>query len=667
VRSPARSSPPDFGAAALFYRALSGRDDELAGYEGDAAQHPDTMTRVWLPDPAPGVAGVAASDWYRVALAHRALHHLLGTFDLDLAAFIDDYPRSTLAAEIYATLEDLRVDTAADRLLTGLRSTAQVVRAHELKARPDAWTLPPRAAAAEALVRLTLGARDVRLPRSLHVPVSTVVAAARQVTTPHATARTAAALTRAVYDTLSRLRNVGIAAGPVESFDFAGAAAYPAPAPVELGADAGEVLDLRFGPVAYRDVPGPRYRGLDDAPPPSEGVVAVEPGDDGSGDEDADGADRSDGVDSADRATVDADSAGADAGGVVPDSAAGLHPGELADVEQGALSASGRHEYVYPEWDAIAARYRPDWVLLRAAHPPGIAIDPAKRRAVRRYAHLLPGLIAALERVRPAGRDVQLRLPDGDDLDLDACIEALADLRAGAWPSDRVHAELRPGRRDVAVAFALDLSASTAVRLPPTPDRPGTGERILDLERDAVTLVSEALERIGDAYAIYGFSGAGRDNVVLTVVKELEERFSAATLRRLGSLVPDHTTRMAPAIRHITQRLVHFAARTKILMVVSDGRPFDIDYGQQYGEPAVLSYAIADTARALDEARAQGVRPYLITVDPAGNDYLGQLCDPREYHVITDARELPASLAELYVVARDETRATRSVSRLPSR
>jgi nitric oxide reductase activation protein len=109
---------------------------------------------------------------------------------------------------------------------------------------------------------------------------------------------------------------------------------------------------------------------------------------------------------------------------------------------------------------------------------------------------------------------------------------------------------------------------------------------------------------------------------------------------------------MGPPIRHLTSVLERSEASTKILVVISDGRPFDLDYGQQYGDEAVLTYAVADTARALAEARARGVRPYLITVDPAGGDYLAQMCDPREYHVISDATDLPAALAQLYLVAR---------------
>jgi nitric oxide reductase activation protein len=318
----------------------------------------------------------------------------------------------------------------------------------------------------------------------------------------------------------------------------------------------------------------------------------------------------------------------------------------------GALTAHGRDEHVYPEWDAVARAYRADWCLVRTSRPAPVRSLARYRRALARHGALLPGLQRAVDRVRAEGRDLELRRRDGADLDLDACVEAISDLRAGLPPTDRVHASMVEGRRDVAVAIALDLSASTAQALPPDPDRPGVVERILDLERDAVILLTEVLERMGDAYGVSAFSGAGRDDVRLYTVKELDQPRSAAALHRLGGLVPDHTTRMAPAIRHLSAELVRHPARTKILLMISDGRPYDIDYGQEYGEQAILPYALADTAHSFAEARAAGVSPYLVTVDPSGADYLGRVCDPREYHVIENARALPAALAQLYVVVR---------------
>jgi nitric oxide reductase activation protein len=408
-------------------------------------------------------------------------------------------------------------------------------------------------------------------------------------------------------------------------------------------------LNVRIEPVRYRDVPGPRYAGEQSSGMPlSEAILRMTP----------------------DVASDDgfvARSMAAERGEPLPEPPPEPlphdHGPDLDDhhhAAQGHLHARGPDEFVYPEWDCVAGRYLADWCLVRVRRPRPVRSERLHRRALARHRHLLAGLVAQLERVRPAGREVVLRMPYGDDLDLDACVEAMVDLRAGFRPTDRLHRSVVDQRRDVAVAFALDLSSSTAERLPADHRRPGEVRRILDLQRDAVSLLVEALERVGDAYGIYGFSGTGRTDVRLSVVKDLDERRSPAMTHRLQGLVPQHTTRMGPAIRHLTRRLAGYDAATRILLVVSDGRPFDLDYGQQYGDEAVLGYAVADTARALAEARARGVRPYLVTIDPAGADYLGQMCDPREYHVIADARELPAALAQLYVVARASSAAAYS-------
>ena len=153
-------------------------------------------------------------------------------------------------------------------------------------------------------------------------------------------------------------------------------------------------------------------------------------------------------------------------------------------------------------------------------------------------------MVRSLERVGPDGRTVTRRAAAGDDLDLDGCVDAMTDLRAGVEPGDRLFTDLRRPLREVAVAFAIDLSGSTAIALPPDPEAPGTLRRVLDLQRDAVSLVAHALDRIGDSYGIYGFSGSGRDDVRLSVVKDVAKRGTRAVWRRLGGLTPDHTTRM---------------------------------------------------------------------------------------------------------------------------
>ncbi len=665
----------------LYYRALCGCSCVLVPYDDDEQlrQHPDTATSLRLPSFAPvPPLSLPADAWYRVAVTHRAMHHELGTFRLrldepephfrrlrppspqdgrtDLEVLFLAFARPALAVEVFTVLEDVRVDAAAERTLAGLRAGYRWARDEALAQRPELTGLPPRAAAAEALVRLSLGDSALELPASLHAPVRRLAALAAVVRRADATVESTAEAAVRVYGVLAALPNLGAAAGP----------AVPVPwddlgllregdgdtlRGEELRLEGDEVFDLRFAPVRYRDVPGPRYLGQQaSGMPMREAVLRMT---------EQDLAPRSDAEEHSQRAQ-DAEAGQVD----VSDASRPAPPPEPLphdhgpdldghhSAAEGAVSAAAPGQHAYPEWDAVAGGYVPDWCLVRESRARAGTSDRAYREALRRHRHLLPQLTAALERLGPAGRRRVLRMPDGDDRDLDACIDAMTDLRRRVLPTERVFAQVAHDRRDVAVAFALDLSSSTAERLPPDPRRPGEVRRVLDVEREAVVLLMEALERVGDAYGVYGFSGTGRKDVRVSTVKSLEERRTPAVLRRLDGLRPDHTTRMGPAVRHLTRVLTASDAPTKLLLLVSDGRPFDLDYGQQYGEDAVLDYAVSDTGRALAEAREKGVRPYLVTVDGAGAGYLGRICEPHEYHVIDDPRDLPASLAALYLTAR---------------
>ena len=676
---------PEQHALGLYFRALSGHGCELLSYDDDADvwQHPDTMTTLRLPSSPPVRDGdpVSGGDWYQVAVTHRALHHALGTFDFDpgrpeplfrrlrpdfldestpvpgLERFIGLFGRTALAVEVFAALEDLRIDTVGMRRFGGLRGRFRDVQRGALRERPDLAALPPRAAVAEALVRLSLGDDRIEAAGDLHAPIAAVAGVARLLADPRATVESTAEATIRVYGVLARLPNIGTGAGPVSPVRLD--ADVPMDDPDvglfrrDLRLEGDELFDVRFVPVRYRDVPGPRYVGqMSTGMPLQEAILRMVPDPDPEG-EDADEhgfMERSLGAERGDVDVTAVERPEAPPEPLPHDHGPNLDGGH--DAAHGHLRATGRGEYVYPEWDTVAGRYLADWCLVRVRSPRSVRSDTTYRRTMSRHGHLLPGLVTALERIEPAGREFLHRMPRGDDLDLDASIEAMIDVRAGRQPSDRVYTTVADERREVAVAFAIDLSSSTAERVPPDPDRPTEVMRILDVQREAVSLMTQALDRIGDAYGVYGFSGTGRDDVSVSVVKDLDERLSPAVRHRFEGLVPHHTTRMAPAIRHLTDRLERFGAATKLLLIVSDGRPYDLDYGQQYGEDMILRYALADTGRALAEARARGVQPYLITVDPAGGDYLGEICDPREYHVIADPRDLAQSLAQLYVVAR---------------
>jgi len=686
-------------ALALYYRALCGRVCSLVPYDDGASpwEHADTETTVWLPAQAPldDHADFTADEWYQVAMTHRAMHQRLGTFELDLDGdeplfrrLRPPYPghqgapalerlaalfgHSVLGVHVFATCEDLRIDAATDRLYPGLARAARGVHHGALHERPQPAALFPRAAAIEALVRLSLGGSLVLAATAMEEPIARITAVARLLRDPRATATSSVEAALRICDVLADLPTEG-AHRAVHEFRFDEAAAdaedprFDAAALPERLAGA-EGFAGWYLPVAYRDWPGPRYVGEPAAdlslaellPQVAQRSTAPAPAQD-PGDEEASDATRPR------RSPPPADAVPSARSGLTPDMRPAVPlPGsaDLLPPSAAPLASRAPNEFTYPEWDAYAGRYLPDFTRVRVLPAPARSSDHQHYRALARYGHVVSRMVRSLQRVRSDGQAVTRRAAAGDDLDLDACVDAMIDLRAGIEPGDRIFTDLRHPVRQVAVAFAIDLSGSTAISLPPDPEAPGTVRRVLDLQRDAVSLVAQALDRTGDDYGIYGFSGSGRDDVRLSVVKDVEERRTQAVWQRLSGLVPDHTTRMGPAIRHLARRLQAVDAATKLLIVISDGRPFDIDYGQQYGDERILGYAVGDTAKALDEARAAGLHPYLITVDPDGDDYLAGACDPRSYHVIAEAADLPEALAELYVAVRQDATAARPVRAL---
>ena len=169
--------------------------------------------------------------------------------------------------------------------------------------------------------------------------------------------------------------------------------------------------------------------------------------------------------------------------------------------------------------------------------------------------------------------------------------------------------------------------------------------RIIDLEKEATVLLINALETIGDTYGIYGFSGYGRENVEYYTIKSIEERMSDSVQRRIDGITPLHATRMGPAIRHGTAKLDEITSKTKLLFLISDGRPQDRGYSR---EGAEKEYAVQDTHMALLEAKGHGIIPFCLTVDRSGHDYMKEMCGDLPYEVLADIKSLPERLPQLY-------------------
>ncbi len=322
--------------------------------------------------------------------------------------------------------------------------------------------------------------------------------------------------------------------------------------------------------------------------------------------------------------------------------------------------------YQYDEWDDVISDYRRRWCTLFETRNlddrPGYVEDALRDlRSVannvrRQLTHLRPELLRKVKGVE-----------HGEELDLERTIESVIDRRSGRSPEERIYVQRVRKERDVSALFLLDMSASTDDRVPSgepethtAPDwdsddflhdyygsesESAPAKRIIDVEKEAVILMAEALEELGDNYSICGFSGYGRDQVDFYLCKDFLEPYNLRVKGRIGGIKPCRSTRMGPAIRHATHRLLETESRTKALIIISDGYPQDFDYGKDRNSK---DYGIRDTTMALSEARAKGIQPFCLTVDPSGHDYLREMCPDQQYMVIQQIDQLPDELSKVY-------------------
>lgn len=296
--------------------------------------------------------------------------------------------------------------------------------------------------------------------------------------------------------------------------------------------------------------------------------------------------------------------------------------------------ARGRGGVRYREWDEYAGRYRPAEVTVHDAIVEETPDDWAVA-TLHEHAPLVRQIRARFEPLR--AQRARLRAQrTGDELDLDACVAALVELTRGRVPTDRLYQVTRPERRTMAILLLVDVSGSTDSPVSP-------GRTVLDVERMTVLLASEALDALGDPYAVLAFSGSGRHDVRVDTVKSFAEHDPARVRRRVSALVSAHNTRLGAAVRHATALLNAQPAERRLLLILSDGQPNDV--GGYQG-----TYAVGDSRQAVLEARAAGVHPFCLTVDRDEHEYLPHLFGVSGYRILRSPAQLPAAL--LQVVAR---------------
>jgi hypothetical protein len=328
-----------------------------------------------------------------------------------------------------------------------------------------------------------------------------------------------------------------------------------------------------------------------------------------------------------------------------PDELAGAEAWREAEFPEQSME-EGEVAYSYDEWDRELTDHRLGWcrvVEKRVKHGDGLFVEQTRER----HKGVISSIRHQFQLMKP---EDLLRITnelDGEEYDLNAVVDHVIDRRAarvgGGYQSERLYMKRLRRQRDVTVSFLLDQSSSTARTIGRHPLQPYTrpGRRIIEIEKEGLVLMSEALEAVGDIYSINGFTSEGRRNVKFYVVKDFDEKYTNEVKQRIGGITFQNNTRLGAAIRHATAKLAKQEARTRLLIVLSDGRPYDHDYGD-------ARYAREDTREALRQAKNQGITPFCITIDRESEAELKDLYGDIGYTIIDDVLSLPERLPGIY-------------------
>jgi nitric oxide reductase NorD protein len=285
---------------------------------------------------------------------------------------------------------------------------------------------------------------------------------------------------------------------------------------------------------------------------------------------------------------------------------------------------------LFPEWHYRKGVFLPDHCRVRpmqARQAPPAALPERLARAARQLRRQFEALAPA--RVWVKGQY------DGAEPDLDACVRFFAERAAGTLAVERgLYRDQRAQERDLACLLLADLSLSTDAHVNDT-------QRVIDVIRDSLFLFAEALSATGDRFGLYGFSSLKRKEVRFHALKEFGEAYGDAARGRIAAIRPGYYTRMGAALRHASQLLARQGAGRRLLLLLTDGKPNDLDHYEG-------RYGLEDTRMALIEARKLGLHPFCVTIDERASDYLPHLFGPGGYVVIRKPTELARELPLLY-------------------
>lgn len=290
-------------------------------------------------------------------------------------------------------------------------------------------------------------------------------------------------------------------------------------------------------------------------------------------------------------------------------------------------------EAVYHEWFDSIDDYKEDWarvVEMTISNP-----KESYTTMMDKHSSMIKRVRKEFQSMKQEERRKQKRRDDGEEIDIDAAVEYFSDKKAKLNPSDNVYSRKEKKNRDIAVSFLIDMSGSTGSNVAYS----GKDEiKTIDVEKEALAIMSEALKELGDEFSIYGFSGSGRNRVEFYTIKDFNDSFDASVKGRIASVSHMAQNRDGAAIRHASGKLKKTDKKNKILIVLSDGEPADNDYGNGRG----------DTRMALKEAQKDGVKTFCITVHKGSAEHLREMYTHSNWVVLEDISLLPEKITGIY-------------------
>jgi len=291
----------------------------------------------------------------------------------------------------------------------------------------------------------------------------------------------------------------------------------------------------------------------------------------------------------------------------------------------------------YSEWDYQTQLERPNWVTVLEKRPK-VGEPETIDKSIEKHKPVIQRMKRMIEAVQPQGMIRERKMEDGDTIDIDAAVNAMIDIRMGRQPDPRINIRNHLQIRDLSVLLLVDLSESTN-----DPIRDSVEETtVLDLAREASALLAEALDKIGDPFAIHGFDSDGRHDVEYYRFKDFDDPYSEMTKGRLAAMTGQLSTRMGGALRHAGHILSQRSSDRKLILLLTDGEPADNDVR----DPQYLRH---DTKKAVEDLERQGVKTFCLSLDPHADEYVSNIFGQRNYLVLDNVLRLPEKLPALYL------------------